>query len=295
VTERPVREDDFAALAGVFRALEEHLWDRPSRVDENSVRAWTQRTNLADDSLLIEEDGRPVGAVFAEAHGPLGSFAGLVHPEAQGRGLGTRLADFAEARLVGRGPERLQTWIFAGEERARELFSGRGYREVRRFWDMAIELAEPPPQPDVAIEVFDGSEERAREFHAALGEAFEDHWEHHPVPFEEWWEEKRAVPDYDPSLWFLIRAGGEVAAVVRNDPDRNGGGYVGALGVRRAWRGRGYGRALLLHTFREFHRRGQTRVTLGVDAANPTGATRLYESAGMHVESESVVYEKALA
>jgi ribosomal protein S18 acetylase RimI-like enzyme len=69
---------------------------------------------------------------------------------------------------------------------------------------------------------------------------------------------------------------------------------VGALGVRRRWRGRGYGRALLLHTFREFRRRGMTRATLGVDAANPTGATRLYESVGMHVEQEEIVWEKAL-
>jgi ribosomal protein S18 acetylase RimI-like enzyme len=70
---------------------------------------------------------------------------------------------------------------------------------------------------------------------------------------------------------------------------------VGALGVRRPWRGRGLGRALLLRTFAEFRRRGVTRVTLGVDAENPTGATRLYESVGMDVELEAVVYEKTLA
>ena len=39
---------------------------------------------------------------------------------------------------------------------------------------------------------------------------------------------------------------------------------------------------------------GMPRVTLGVDAENPTGATQLYESVGMHVEQENVVYEKAL-
>ena len=82
-------------------------------------------------------------------------------------------------------------------------------------------------------------------------------------------------------------------AICRNEA-RESCGYVGALGVRRAWRGRGYGRALLLHSFREFRRRGQPRVTLGVDAANPTGATRLYESVGMHVLREDVVWEKIL-
>ena len=95
-------------------------------------------------------------------------------------------------------------------------------------------------------------------------------------------------------MWFVVRDGDEIAATVRNDPDREGGGYVGALGVRRAWRGRGLGRALLLQTFAEFHRRGVHRVTLGVDAESPTGATRLYESVGMTVESETLVFEKSL-
>ena len=70
---------------------------------------------------------------------------------------------------------------------------------------------------------------------------------------------------------------------------------MAALGVRRPWRGRGVGRALLLHTFGEFHRRGVDRVSLGVDAENPTGATRLYESVGMNTVLEQSVYEKSLA
>jgi ribosomal protein S18 acetylase RimI-like enzyme len=80
--------------------------------------------------------------------------------------------------------------------------------------------------------------------------------------------------------------------VCRNEANRNGGGYVGAIGVRRPWRGKGYAKALLLYTFREFFQRGTTRVTLGVDAESPTGATHLYERVGMHVEAENVVFEK---
>ena len=51
----------------------------------------------------------------------------------------------------------------------------------------------------------------------------------------------------------------------------------------------------LVHSFREFHRRGQRRVGLGVDSENTTGATKLYESVGMVVDSEQVVWEKELA
>jgi ribosomal protein S18 acetylase RimI-like enzyme len=35
-------------------------------------------------------------------------------------------------------------------------------------------------------------------------------------------------------------------------------------------------------------------IGLGVDAQNPTGATRLYQKAGMYPASEFVTYEKEL-
>jgi mycothiol synthase len=99
----------------------------------------------------------------------------------------------------------------------------------------------------------------------------------------------------DPTLWFLVRSAEEIVAVTRNDSERSGGGWIGAIGVRRAWRGRGLAKALLLHSFGEFHRRGQRRVGLGVDSENATGATNVYESVGMVVDSEQVVWEKELS
>ena len=50
--------------------------------------------------------------------------------------------------------------------------------------------------------------------------------------------------------------------------------------------------ALLRRTFCEFWRRGVIHVSLDVDADSPTGATKLYESVGMHVESETVTFER---
>ena len=73
--------------------------------------------------------------------------------------------------------------------------------------------------------------------------------------------------DDDQSLWFVVRD--------------------------RAWRGRGLAKALLRRTFCEFWRRGVIHVSLDVDADSPTGATKLYESVGMEVEVEQVVFEKA--
>ena len=64
---------------------------------------------------------------------------------------------------------------------------------------------------------------------------------------------------------------------------------------RQVARGRGIGRALLLHTFAQFRSRGMSRVGLGVDATSPTGANKLYESVGMRVSAQFAIHEKAVA
>ena len=57
---------------------------------------------------------------------------------------------------------------------------------------------------------------------------------------------------------------------------------------------KGLALAILYHLFGEFYRRGIKRVGLGVDADSLTGATRLYEKAGMHTFRQYNAYEKEL-
>ena len=295
---RPISPDDFPALAAFLAEDETHLFGRPSRVGVADVTAWLSGPDLTSDTWLFEEDGRLVAAGWVEKHHDTGIAIGIVHRERRGRGLGSELVDRSEERLRALGVGRVHAVTLAPDAAAGPLLTGRGYREVRRFWEMTIELGnDPPPEPllpeGFRIESF--SSELARAFHGALEEAFAEHWEYQPEPFEEWWERQVARPDHDPSLWFVVRTGEDVAAATRNDPERSGGGWIGALGVRADWRGRGLAKALLLRSFREFHQRGQRRVGLGVDSENATGATKLYESVGMVVDSEQVVWEKELA
>lgn len=289
MTVRCATRGDLATIAELFGSAEEAVFGRPSRLTSATVDGWLQGIAWETNTWLFEEDGVLVAGAFGKLFGDRGNWAGAVRPSAQGRGLGKRLIDLAEGRLVSEGAARLHSWAVGGDAAAERLFQVNGYREARRFWDMRIEFVEDPPEPAVAVERL--GEGDARAFYAALEEAFADHWEHHPETFDEWWGRQRERENFDPSIWFLIRDGDEVAAVCRNE-ERPEGGYVGALGVRRPWRGKGYGKALLLHSFREFRRRGHTSASLGVDAANPTGATQLYESVGMRAEEEYVVWGK---
>jgi len=292
VNVRAATRDDLAAVAELFGSVEEAINGRPTRLDAVAVDGWLQTIAFETNTWLFEDAGRLVAGAFAQAFGVRGNCAGAVRPSAWGRGLGTQLLELMEERLVADGAERTHSWSVAGDARADDLFRGRGYREVRRFWEMAIDFEDAIPEPAVRVEPFaDGD---AEAFHAALEESFADHWENDPEPFDEWWTRQRKRANFDTSLWFAIRDGGEIAGVARCEA-RPPVGWVGSLGVRSAWRGRGYGRALLQHSFREFRRRGMTSAGLGVDAANATGATYLYESVGMHVDSENVVWEKVLA
>lgn len=288
---RHATRDDLAVIAELFGSVEEAVNGRPSRLDAAAVDGWLHTISFETNTWLFEEGGKAVAGGFAQCFGRRGNCAGAVRPSAWGRGLGAQLVDIAEARLGEEGADRVHSWTVAGDASAAELLASRGYREARRFWEMAIELDEETPEPSVPVRLF--AEEDAEAFHAALEESFADHWEHEPETFDTWWGRQRRRENFDPSLWFVIRDGDAIAGVARCEA-RPPAGWVGALGVRSGWRGRGYGRALLQHSFREFKRRGYTRAALGVDAGNATGATQLYESVGMHAEQENVVWEKAL-
>lgn len=199
---RPATADDFEAILEVLKTDEETLFGRPSQIGIADLREWLSRTKLAEDSWLYEEDGElcAVGW-FDQLPGDEVSFAaGIVHPAWKGRGLGAELVERSESRARDYGCRRLHQFAVGPDAAAARLFLARGYHEVRRFYQMAIELEDAPVALDLGIETLDPGD--VEEFHAALDDAFRDHWEHHGSPFEEWWERHRRNPNLDLSLWF---------------------------------------------------------------------------------------------
>lgn len=218
-------------------------------------------------------------------------------PLSEGDDVRIALLDWVESRAGERGARLLRFHAASVDGPIAALLVARGYRVIRHFYRMRIELdgvlAEPRWPEGMAVRAATPADVRtAYEVHQ---ESFEDHWEFSRMPYEEW-EHAMLGEGFDPSLWFFAESGGEVVGIslCREHEGEARLGWVRVLGVRKAWRRQGLGRALLLHSFREFGRRGFHAAALGVDADSFTGANRLYEDAGMQVVRRSDVYEKAL-
>lgn len=272
---------------------------------ESDLREEWEGYDLARDVFLLELDGRLAGyGAFEDRGGGRLLADGYVHPELAGRGVGSELLRLTEARAreeaaAAPAGQRvyLQNAALGNDPAAPALFAAHGYEPVRRSWRMVIDLDRAPePQVPAGIEVrlYREPEER-QALHETIEEAFADHWEHRRRSYEEWSSRVFDVEGFDPTLVWVALEGDEIVAANLCSWKRHGDwGWVGSIGVRPAWRRRGIAEALLELSFAEFFRRGERRVALGVDAQSPTGATRLYEKAGMHVFWEAVVYEKEL-
>ena len=226
-----------------------------------------------------------------------------LHPELGDAAIGAALLDAMEARARERAEPGAVVRAVAGsvDEAERRLFEERGYRLIRHSFRMEIAMGEEPtPEPawpdGFAVRTFGGDED-ADAVYEAHQDSFADHWGFMRDPYDEWRHWMLREPSFDPELWFLAEADGELAGVCLCRSSEGGDediGWVSVLGVRPPWRRRGLALALLRHSFREFHRRGRSRVGLGVDAENVTGAVGLYERAGMHVARRSDTFEKPL-
>jgi mycothiol synthase len=291
---RVARPADAEAVAELAAAIGEWLGVRIDfGVDD--IRDMWRTADLARDAWAWERSGRLAAFGNLRGRGNRISANGFVHPDFLGRGLGTAILGATEARARERGVPKLENGILAADRAAAALLEANGYRDVRHYYKMAIQLEAAPPEPEwpEGLEPRPFEREHARAFHAADDEAFADEWEYEPEPFDEFVAKRLERPGFDAELWTGVWDGDEIAATLIAD-QRFGGGWIAGLGVRRPWRRRGLGLALLLRSFRQFYERGERRVCLSVDSDNRSGATRLYERAGMHVEREEVLYEKEL-
>ncbi len=290
---RPAREGEAAAM---HELLHEHAlasFGEPE-LDVEEVRSWFKLPSLWIQ--VAERDGRIVGYldVDREESGHFAVDARTLDPE-----VAPVLVAACEEYARATAEQPILRGFAQGDEPVlRAAYEAAGWRPIRHSFRMRIELDGELPEPEWPGRLRPrnpeaGEEERIYEAHM---DAFASHWDFRPRPLDEW-RQYHTERRHDPSLWWLVDEGDELAALSLNSWDASGNpgfGWVDVLGVRPGWRRRGLATALLRHSFRDFAARGATRVGLGVDGENTTGAVQLYEEVGMHVARRTDIYEKRL-
>lgn len=270
------------------------------------------------DTRVAEVDGSPVGfvRVYTRTRGPERK---VVHrmdvwtrQAWRRRGVGTVLVAWAEERSRGLMADGIAGPAGAAHELAgfcddRNLGSAAfaealDFGLIRYTFEMRRPLDVPIPDAPVPVglELRPVRPEDHRRIWDANVEAFRDHWEpaeRTEADYRAWF----ADPDTDTSLWRVAWAGDEVAGLSMNsiyaeENERLGikAGWLEQVSVRRPWRRRGLGAAVIAASLRAFRDRGMDEAMLGVDAENPTGALALYEHLGFTRHRTFRVYRKRL-
>jgi len=318
---RPYRDSDAGALADLYNEGLLH----PSRIRLN---ADTVRRRWLDHHAFRASEGSwiaegPDGTVNAAAHllfdeasdtAPIpevrlrfwllaSAERARSHPE-----LVRRLVSLA-MEAAGRAPRRggfryfVGSNAMVGETWREDFLSGAGLRPARSFLTMRHDRLETLATPGsvAGLHIQGWRPEFDLGTWQAFNEAFRDHWGYQEIPYEEF-RRMAHGPDSQPRLWQIAidKSSGEVAGISltgvtpsSDSPSREG--WVHDLAVRRTWRGRGLGHALLLAGMRVLRdATGIDSMLLTVDRENPSGALGLYRKTGFEVAYEQRAWEALL-
>ena len=284
--------DEVGATADLLNAHSQALYGVDDLTPAELEEAWrAPEVEFPTDVFLAEDDGEIVG--YADVI-PFGT-SSWVDVRATDPAAYDPLLEAATRRAIQYDKEHIRAYTGDEDAAAKSAIELAGYSSIRYGFRMGIELADELPEPDwpgdVAVRRY--REGDAQAFYRLQQDSFADTWEFTSEPFEPWAHWFMGAL-FQPEHWFIVEADGDPAAIaicrVSDVEERTG--WVRILGVLPAYRRRGLALALLQHVFRHFAEAGMTRVVLGVDGENPTGAVALYERAGMSVLRRNVTYER---
>jgi mycothiol synthase len=304
LTTRTYRTGDAAGVAGLFNAIDAAFGGQPGfTTDEMHALVDAMIHDTDTDIRVVETPAGAIAAAGLVTTPPVDGFRvdlfGGVHPEWRGRGVGrdllgwqlSRAVEIRESAGVTR-PWEAEVGTMTGDESAVRLFRRFGFAPARYFFEM---LAPAAASSAVALPAGLRSEPYRSEWesglHAAHMEAFDDHWGYQRRDLDSWATFTVRSAGFRPDLSRVAFDGDEIAGYVLSydhvSADRS---YVGQVGTRRPWRGRGLASAVLSDVLAATGRAGKSFVSLGVDAESPTGAVGVYERVGFEVEYRTVAY-----
>ena len=278
---RPPRLDEAEAVLEVIIARDVADIGRPDYTLQDLHSDWqTPGIELARDMFVVEDaDGQLLG--YADVQQRCASVT--VHPEHEGRGVGTLLRHAVEARQRERRAAPSQV-VNPANSAAVEHLRAAGYERASVHRRMRVSLDDAPAPPAAAA---------VRRLHLDTeGEAAFDITRlsfGQPRAFAAWRAEVAAKSE-PPFRLALDDEAGLVGVAVGELWDE-GTGFVASVAVSPRARGRGHGRTLLLALFDAFRAAGAESAELFVAQINERAAG-LYESVGMVCEFTQEGWER---
>lgn len=319
LTWRPIDRDDLPAVAALYAASETHddnperrslsgleeYWDSPrSRPDEDTL------VGLGADGTVVAAAWSGCNRVVTERRGV--HLGGTVRPDRRGEGIGGAvlawqvahaLAWDAASRRDGFGPLVLQLQAPVDQSDVCDLAERHGLATERYFFEMSRPLADVASvdrTTPAGVRLVDYDETRTAEVHRVVDDGFRDHWGHADRT-PQMWTEVVTTASFRPG-WTVLAVdeatgavvGAALGAAYEQDWVATGvrEGYTDELAVLRSHRGRGIASALLRESMHRFAASGMDAAALGVDAANPSGALRLYEGLGYARTASTCIHQR---
>lgn len=309
---RPATLEDIPAVVALKNTCSLAHFNREDTTAQQLKSDWTEPDfDLASSSqVVLAPDGQLIGyAEVWDTHAiPVHPWVWVnIHPDYESQNIPRILyqwGDETARRVIPKCPPDARISYFTGLKTGLTPLEGVleeiGMQAIRYSYFMRIEMHVAPDVPATAagitIRPYRHPEDAEAAYRADTN-IFKDHFGFVEEPFEIGFPAYQHFAENelqaDQSYLAIDDASGEVAAISLSGI-HSGMGWVHSLGVRRAWRKQGLGLAILRHNFRSFWDAGISEVELSVDASSLTGATRLYERAGMHISRKLTRYEKEL-
>lgn len=302
----PLTLDDAAELAALRRRIHEvsgFVWKpteqemvevlTPSSTFSPARQTWAVRSDNGDLVAygMVYVRDRPRHDGFNAAYIDSG-----VDPRLRGQGISSELIALAEPVAVDlataqlpEAPLLLSATVSSTDPAANKLLVDHGYAVARYFFEMSHDLsgdavADPRTRP------FTMADKEATRL--AHNDAFRTHWGSGPSS-QERWEKFMSSAGFRPDLSRIVERDGEVLAYGMVSNTVPGEAYLELVGTRASAQGNGLGRAVLTSVVAAVREAGDfTTLGLDVDADNPSGAGRLYASAGFVNRAQTITYEK---
>ena len=312
---RPFGRDDLPAIAEFYAECEAYDHNPERQSLGGLMEFWDSSRSRPEADTLVGYDpnDRVVATAWAGCNRVLTErrgvyLGGAVRPDRRGEGIGRSVLRWEIAHAIewdqathqdGYGPLAMRLHAPCEQADVRDLAERHGLAVERYFFEMSRRLNDSPLVPDLDdVVIVDWDAARSREAHHVVDRAFHDHWGHTDRT-DEMWDEVTGSEAFRPE-WSLLAIESMTGAVVgaalncayEQDWRATGitEGYTDQLAVTQSHRGRGIASALLLESMRRFAISGMEAAALGVDAANSSGALRLYEGLGYEQTSGTCAY-----